>query len=148
MPVEKSRSRISRQPNKNFLVKKAFLLAALMLGVIVLNNALEGGAAPVQSYPTQGLATWYSAALTATGEKFDDTSFTCAMRRRDFGKYYQVCNDANGKCVVVRHNNWGPCWILYARGRIIDLTRAAFSQLADPKEGVIKVRISEIDNHS
>ena len=129
-------------------MKKAYLLAALMLGVVVLNNAMERAVPLVQFYPAQGFATWYTAPLTATGEKLDDASFTCAMRRRDFGKYYQVCNDANGKCVVVRHNNWGPYWILYRQGRIVDLTKAAFSRLADLEEGIIKVRLSEVKNSS
>lgn len=125
-------------------VRQLIFLAVLVLGVIVLNRALEKTVPLVQFYPHQGYATWYTARETATGEKLDDSSLTCAARRRDFGKYYQVCNQANGRCVVVRHNNWGPCWILFAQGRIVDLTKAAFSQLADLEKGIIKVRVDEI----
>lgn len=94
------------------------------------------------SYPTKGLATWYTAKITATGEKFDDREFTCAIRKNDFGKYYKVCNVENNKCVVARHNNFGPSFGMFKRGRIIDLSKAAFSNIADLKEGVIKVTVS------
>jgi len=113
-----------------------------------VNNALERSVPLAQFYPHRGYATWYTSTLTATGERLDDASFTCAMRRRDFGKSYQVCNEANGKCVTVRQNNWGPCWFLFAQGRIVDLTKAAFTQLADLKTGIIKVKVSEAGGES
>ena len=94
-------------------------------------------------YPNTGKASWYLAQITATGEKFRDKDLTCAMRKTDFGKYYKVCNIANNKCVVVRHNNFGPSKSLYDQGRIIDLSRAAFSQVADLKEGIIQVTVDE-----
>lgn len=99
---------------------------------------------PIQGfYPTIGLASWYSAEHTATGERFDPESLTCAMRRNDFGKFYKVCNTRNNQCVIVRHNNFGPSIAMFRRGRIIDLSKAAFSQIADLKEGVIRVAVIE-----
>jgi rare lipoprotein A len=51
-------------------------------------------------------ASWYSTkscqkegtsgTLTASGEKFDENALTCAMRSRDFGKYYRITNLDNG----------------------------------------------------
>jgi len=96
------------------------------------------------SYPTQGLASWYNVGHTASGEKYRGKEFTCAMRKRDFGKYYLVCNVENNKCIVVRHNDFGPAMRLFRQGRIIDLSRHAFSKLADLKKGLIRVRIGEI----
>ncbi len=95
-------------------------------------------------YPQQGLASWYSAKLTASGERFDGNALTCAMRKTDFGKYYKVCNLTNNKCVIVRHNNFGPSYRKFSEGRIIDLSKAAFSNIADLKEGVIKVTVVEV----
>ena len=95
-------------------------------------------------YPKSGKASWYSAKITATGENFSDKDLTCAMRKTDFGKYYKVCNIANNKCVVVRHNNFGPSKYLYDQGRIIDLSRITFSRIADLKEGIIKVTVDEV----
>jgi len=89
------------------------------------------------------LASWYEAEHTSGGEAPDDHGLTCAMRKTDFGKYYKVCNADNGQCVVVRHNDFGPVKRLYARGRIIDLSKAAFSQIADLHEGLITVSVEE-----
>ncbi|MDD4182744.1 MAG: septal ring lytic transglycosylase RlpA family protein [Candidatus Omnitrophica bacterium] len=94
-------------------------------------------------YPKIGAASWYSAKITATGEKANDNDLTCAMRKKDFGKYYRVCNTANDKCVVVRHNNFGPSKRFYDQGRIIDLSKAAFSRIADLEEGIIEVTVGE-----
>jgi len=94
-------------------------------------------------YPKTGMASWYSARITATGERFDDNDLICALRKKDFGKHYKVCNTANNKCVAVRHNNFGPSKYFYNQGRIIDLSKAAFSQIADLEEGIIEVTIVE-----
>ncbi|MDD5120824.1 MAG: septal ring lytic transglycosylase RlpA family protein [Candidatus Omnitrophica bacterium] len=96
------------------------------------------------AYPAEGLATWYNPRLTASGEKYRKEELTCAMRKRDFGKYYLVCNLENNKCVEVRHNDFGPACYLFRRGRVIDLCRNAFLKVADLKKGVIKVRIGEV----
>ena len=98
-------------------------------------------------YPQTGIASWYSAKVTTTGEKFNDNDSTCAMRKTDFGKYYRVCNIVNNKCVVVRHNNFGPSKRMYVKGRIIDLSRGAFSQIADLEIGIIQVTLEEIVNN-
>jgi rare lipoprotein A (peptidoglycan hydrolase) len=39
----------------------------------------------------------------------------------------------------------GPDWYLFNQGRIVDLTKGAFSQIADLKAGVIKVTLAECD---
>lgn len=99
---------------------------------------------PVEGiYPTVGLASWYSGHRTATGEWFNKNELTCAMRRGDFGKYYKVCNTQNSRCVIVRHNNFGPALRLFKNGRIVDLSKAAFAAIADLKAGIIPVTISE-----
>lgn len=124
-------------------VRTLILAAVAIVFSWFLIKALERMGPPPRFYPTSGLATWYTSRLTATQERLDDASFTCALRRRDFGKWYKVCNAGNGKCVAVRHNNWGPSWYLFNQGRIVDLTKGAFSQIADLEAGVIKVTLSE-----
>lgn len=99
-------------------------------------------------YPSTGLASWYSGIFTASGERFQDNAFTCAMHRKDFGRYYSVCNIENGKCVLVRQNDFGPSEEFYRQGRIVDLTRKAFNQISDTQEGVIKVVIKEAADSS
>lgn len=116
----------------------------LILILVVLFLAACADNTPVTGpYPKMGKASWYSAKITATGERFDGNEPTCAMRRTDFGKRYSVCNTANDKCVIVRHNNFGPSKNFYDKGRIIDLSKAAFSRIADLEEGIVKVTIEE-----
>jgi len=95
-------------------------------------------------YPSVGLATWYEPEFTASGEEHRKGEFTCAMRKRDFGKYYVVCNLENEKCVTVRHNDFGPVSSLFRRGRIIDLSRHAFAVIENVDKGVTRVRIGEV----
>ncbi len=123
---------------KNFIIGVAAFLVLFSLSGCANNDPVIG------PYPKTGKASWYSAKITATGEKFSNNDLTCAMRKTDFGKYYKVCNITNNKCVVVRHNNFGPSKYLYDQGRIIDLSRTAFLRIADLQEGIIKVRVDEV----
>lgn len=74
---------------------------------------------------------------TASGERLDNNSMTAAHRSLPFGTEVTVRNLANGKYVRVRINDRGP----FVSGRIIDLTRAAFSRIASLDKGVVKVEI-------
>jgi len=101
-----------------------------------------------------GLASWYSVescqregtsgVWTASGERFTNEGLTCAMRSRDFGKYYKVTNLENGKSVIVRHNDFGPNLKLWKEGRKIDLTKKAFSIIGNLDKGLIKVSIEAL----
>ena len=51
-----------------------------------------------------------------------------------------VTNVKNGKSVEVKINDRGP----FVKGRIIDLTRSAFSKIGDLDLGVIEVKIKAI----
>lgn len=100
-----------------------------------------------------GKASWYSkescqregtsGVYTASGERFNEEDMTCAMRRRDFGKYYKVCNLDNDKCVVVRHNDFGPNKKLHNEGRIVDLSKGAFRKIADLRKGIINISVEK-----
>jgi rare lipoprotein A len=62
---------------------------------------------------------------------------TAAHKTLPFGSEVKVTNLNNGKSVTVRINDRGP----FVKGRIIDLSRAAFSQIANLDRGVVKVEI-------
>ncbi|MCX5694788.1 MAG: septal ring lytic transglycosylase RlpA family protein [Candidatus Omnitrophica bacterium] len=94
-------------------------------------------------YPKIGLASWYDPNLSSP-ELFKKHGVTCAMRKIDYGKYYRVCNLVNNKCVFVRHNDFGPSASMYKKGRIIDLSRAAFGSIADLGYGLIQVSVEEV----
>jgi len=128
---------------KNYPMKTKHVFAAVCTVMLFLWGCTDN--VPfLGEYPQKGIASWYSGGITASGERFNPRSFTCAMRRTDYGKFYKVCNIDNSKCVVVKHNNFGPAKWLFVRGRIVDLSKAAFSQIADSKEGLINVTIEAI----
>lgn len=93
----------------------------------------------------QGKASFYAdkyhGRLTASGEKFDQQAMTAAHKQLPFNSKVKVTNTANNRAVVVRVNDRGP----FIRGRIIDLTKHAFEQLAEPNLGVINVTVEVID---
>lgn len=108
-------------------------------------------------YAAEGLATYYteesckregtSGVWTASGERFDESALTCAMRSRKWGSKFKVTNLANGKSIIVRLNDFGPGKKPTARGVIIDLTPAGMKALGawdKRKAGEIKVRVEEI----
>ncbi len=59
-----------------------------------------------------------------------------------FGSYVKVTNTENGKSVIVKINDRGP----FVPGRIIDLDKVAFQQIASIGAGVINVKMEEIVN--
>jgi len=95
----------------------------------------------------QGKASWYSKKSpgirkhTANNEIFDDTALTAAMWGVPFGQFVRVTNPQNGKSIVVRINDRGPHKRYVKKGRIIDLTKTAFVQIADPKKGLVRIEI-------
>ena len=94
-----------------------------------------------------GVASWYSVddpgiqPLTASGEPFDDTQLTCASWSLPFGARLHVTNLETGQQVVVRVNDRGPARRLVAEGRVIDLSKAAFRQIASLEHGLVPVRV-------
>lgn len=56
---------------------------------------------------------------------------TAAHRSLPFGTKVKVINQRNGKSVVVRINDRGP----FARGRVIDLSKAAAQKLGFIRSG-------------
>jgi rare lipoprotein A len=62
---------------------------------------------------------------------------TCAHRSLPKGTVLTVTNLANGKQTTCRVEDRGP----FVDGRIVDLSKAAFSEIANLSEGVIRVSI-------
>jgi rare lipoprotein A len=86
-----------------------------------------------------GRASWYAlTSKTASGERCNPNALTAAHRSLPFGTKVKVENLANGRSVIVRINDRGP----FVGGRIIDLTKAAASELGFVHKGVAKVRLT------
>jgi rare lipoprotein A len=119
--------------------------AAVILIIIIAAVFYFVGTEPC-SVPTiiKGTASWYSQndpgifLTTANMERFDDSQSTCAIWGLPFNTILKVTNLENGKSVIVRVNDRGP-----ARGlnRAIDLTKTAFSKIADLDKGLADVSV-------
>jgi len=73
---------------------------------------------------------------TASGEAFNPDGLTAANRDLPFGSVVRVTNQANGESVVVRINDRGGSY----GNRCLDLSRGAFSAIANVWQGVVDVR--------
>jgi len=92
-----------------------------------------------------GKASYYSMKYqnreTASGERFNNHLMTAAHKTLPFGTKVIVTNIDNGKTVVVTINDRGP----YVKGRIIDLTQAAFSKIESLDKGLVEVKIRVVN---
>lgn len=79
-----------------------------------------------------GAASWY--AWTGT--------MAAANPWLPMGSYVRVTNQDNGKSVIVKINDRGP----FGNGRIIDLDKVAFAQIASIGAGVVNVKMEVITN--
>ena len=99
------------------------------------------GTAPFEGFRQVGEASWYGPGFhgrkTASGERFDQNDLTAAHRKLPLGTEVQVVNLENGRSVNVEINDRGP----YARGRVIDLSKAAAKRLGILEDGVAQVEI-------
>lgn len=88
-----------------------------------------------------GKASWYGPKFhgrpTASGEIFNQHSFTAAHPYLGFGTKVRVTNLNNGRSVIVRINDRGP----FVHNRIIDLSKAAASTIGLIRSGIAPVRI-------
>ncbi len=77
---------------------------------------------------------------TAFGETFDMNEITAAHRSYPQDTLVKVTNIDNGKEVVVRINDRGP----YVDGRDMDLSKAAFQEIAPIGTGVINAKFQRL----
>ena len=82
---------------------------------------------PTAGSTQEGQASWY----------YHDPG-TCAHRSLPFGTVVTVTSLRDGATTTCTVADRGP----YIQGRIIDLERSVFAELADPSVGVLDVRIS------
>ncbi len=95
----------------------------------------------------EGIASWYGGGeklnkYTANGEVFDSNDYTCASWDFPFNTYLKITNKSNNKSVVVRVNDRGPNKRL---GRLVDLTKEAFSKIGNLEKGLITVKLEKIE---
>jgi peptidoglycan lytic transglycosylase len=95
-----------------------------------------------------GIGSWYGPGFhgkhTANGEVYDQSDRTAAHRTLQMPSVVRVTNLDNGRSTVVRINDRGP----YARGRVIDVSRAAAEELNMTHSGTAHVRIEQLGMES
>jgi len=109
-------------------------------------QAIEEDAAAVEEEAhaiAGGVASWYGNEFaghkTASGERFNPADLTAAHRTLPFGTRVRVSR--GDRSVVVRINDRGP----FARGRVIDLSKAAAEQLGLTRAGSGAVELALLD---
>jgi len=113
----------------------------LLLTLVVFAFSINSNAG------NHNVASWYGGGErlnrhTASGEVFNPKALTCASWDYPFNTRLKVTNLSTGKNVIVRVNDRGPARRL---GRAIDLTRFAFSRIANPRKGLVFVKIRKIE---
>ncbi len=97
-----------------------------------------------RGYVEEGLASWYGKDFhgrkTSNGEIYDMYAMTAAHKTLPLGVYVRVENRQNGAKAVVRVNDRGP----FVKGRIIDLSYTAASQLGVVGPGTAPVRVEAL----
>jgi len=95
-------------------------------------------------YTERGVASFYAMKFqfrrTSSGERFNQLALTAAHKTLPFGTRVRVTNLRNRKSVIVKINDRGP----FIEGRIIDLSRYAFSRVEDTERGLMDVTIEVV----
>lgn len=133
---------MARSVRVRFLVLLLAAVAACGGGAAERPGTIER---PAPGAVERGMATWYGGSLhggpTASGERFDQNAMTAAHKTLPMGSVVRVTNLKNDRQVTVRINDRGP----YARGRIIDVSRAAARVLRMIEDGVVPVVVEVLE---
>jgi rare lipoprotein A len=115
---------------------KSVKLTVAAAALAAFSPVLPHTATPAQAHENCGGASWYAlTSITASGERMDPSELTAAHRKLAFGTEVEVVNQNNGRAVVVRINDRGP----FIGGRVIDLSKAAASELGFISAGVADI---------
>ena len=117
------------------MIRKAVSVAALAATLLSLSTA---------AYGQCGGASWYGPGFNgkraASGEVFNENAMTAAHRSLPFGTKLTVTDQRTGKHIQVTINDRGP----FHGSRIIDLSKAAASELGFRNRGTTSVCISQL----
>lgn len=117
------------------MIRKVVSVAAVAAALLSVSTA---------AYAQCGGASWYGPGFNgkraASGEIFNENAMTAAHRSLPFGTKLLVTDQATGKHINVTINDRGP----YHGKRIIDLSKAAASQLGFRNRGTTSVCIEQL----
>lgn len=114
------------------------LVVATSLSILLAAPAAAEGRA---HFFEEGLASWYGGKFhgrqTASGEIYDKNAISAAHPTLPFGTVLLVTNLENDRRLQVRVNDRGP----FVKGRVIDCSEAAASELGFRGAGLARVRL-------
>ena len=120
---------------------KHFILIILLLLLSACAGNHTRELQVTKQFSERGKASYYSTEYggrkTASGERLNNKAMTAAHKSLPFGTEVRVTNLRNGRSVDVTINDRGP----FVKGRIIDLTLAAFARIEDLRMGLADVEI-------
>lgn len=137
-------------PNRRLATIRPLPALPAALTLALSAGACAGGAAPTPEpvrpgWSETGRASWYGPGFhgraTASGEIYDMEAMTAAHPWLPFGTVVRVENRENRRVAVVRINDRGP----FARGRILDVSRAAARKLGLLGPGTAEVRVTVVE---
>ena len=92
------------------------------------------------------VVSWYGPGFhgrkTASGERFNQNAMSCASNSHKFGTKLKVTNLKNNKSVICKVNDTGG---FSKHGVTLDLSKAAFQQIASSSVGVINIKYNVIE---
>jgi rare lipoprotein A len=120
-------------------MKKTLITSALIAAMQLLGTVAQ--AADFHGHAQSGKASYYhdrfNGRRTASGARYNKNELSAAHKTLPLGTRVRVTDAHTGRSVVVRINDRGP----YARGRVIDLSRAAASEIGLVAKGVSSVQL-------
>lgn len=124
---------------------KPLILVFVSMAMLGCSNLPPKSAGNWIGYTEKGEASFYADRhqfkKTASGELYNHGLSTAAHKELPFGSKVRVTNVENGKSVVVKVNDRGP----FVKGRVIDLSKSAFSRIGNTSLGLISVQIEVIE---
>jgi rare lipoprotein A len=118
----------------NPLTTPALIALLLLVGVDAQARVSPG-------HTQDGVASYYHDRFhgrkTASGAAYNKNALSAAHKSLPLGTEVRVTDARSGKSVIVKINDRGP----YAKGRVIDLSRAAAREIGLTKKGLAKVKV-------
>ncbi len=115
-----------------------------LLQVILFLTTVSSMAGPA----IHGSASWYGeehrGKIMANGHRFDPDKLSAASWCYPLGTKVRVTACGSTNSIEVFITDRGPAPALLRKGRIIDLSRAAFEQLANRDLGVLNVTVQKL----
>lgn len=121
-------------------MKKALATVALLTTLMpIVSDALASS-----GQTQKGMASYYHDSLhgrkTASGQRYSKNRLSAAHKTLPLGTRIRVTDTKTGRSIVVKVNDRGP----FAKGRIVDLSREAASELGMIGKGVAKVELKVV----